>query len=244
MNSDVVCWFFFMLSHNFPRRIAEWGRQQAGRWIGGERATDRKIDMIEWQTGRAWDSRGDKWENQNGVYSSSMSELVCKMKQQNISQFPRCWHTQTNSQHEALKSALCMKHGVTHVAWVISRASVAGTQMAMDTLNTAWTRGRCGLWWRFADRTTPSVNTWQPVFNFLLSCRNCGWRHMGAVYRTTVIAWRMDICVMCMNRSGLGTYCGSNISETNGSATTVKPCILDKALSDFRRKLSAKMPKP
>lgn len=67
------------------------------------------------------------------------------MKQQKISQFPLCRHAQTNTLHGALKSALCMKHSVTHVAWVLSVASVAGAQMAMDILATAPPRGRCGL---------------------------------------------------------------------------------------------------
>lgn len=152
--SRSVCSSFFMLSLNYSRRAAEWERQQAGRWRGGERERDREIDMMEWQTGRESGSGEEKWERQNGVYSSNMSELVCKMKQQKkkkSTNFHSADTPKTNTLHGALKSALCMKHGVTHVAWVLSAASVAGAQMAMDILATAPPRGRCGLRWRFTD---------------------------------------------------------------------------------------------
>lgn len=42
----------------------------------------------------------------------------------------------------------------------------------------------------------------------------CGSRHTGVSCRNTVAVRRMDICTVGMKRSGLGAYCGSNISET------------------------------
>lgn len=42
----------------------------------------------------------------------------------------------------------------------------------------------------------------------------CGSRHTGVGRGKVVAMWRMDICTVCMKRSGLGAYCCSNISET------------------------------
>lgn len=47
-----VCSSFFILSLNYSRRAAQRARQQAGKWRGRQTATDRKTDMMEWQTDR------------------------------------------------------------------------------------------------------------------------------------------------------------------------------------------------
>lgn len=164
------------------------------------------------------------------------------MKQQKINQFPLCWHAQTNTLHGALKSALCMKHSVTHVAWVLSAASFAGAQMAMDILATAPPRGRCALWWRFTD-SVGHLSLHDSLFSTSLP-----------------LPWLIETWGGRSEKSGRhvkdGYLCGVHEKVragyllrqqhqwNPGAGTTVKLHIVDKALSDSRRKLSALMPKP
>lgn len=233
-----------MFSLNYSRQGAEWERRRARWWRGGERATGPETDMMERQTGR----EKEKWERQNGVYSSKMSELVCRMKKQKkIKQFPQCWHTRTNTLHGALQSALCMKHSVTYVASVLSAASVTGAQMAVAIFSTAPPSSLL-----MGDVVCDDVllTAWAicqhmtACFQIPLLSHKSGSNHMGVGRGAAMVMGRMDICTVYMKRSGLGTYCGNNITETLEQQRRLNPRIVNKALSDCRRKLSVQTPKP
>ncbi len=136
-----------------------------------------------------------------------------------------------------------MKHGVTHVASVLSVASVAGTQMAMAILATAPPRGRCGLWWRFTD-SVGHLSTHDTLFStsfslpwmWIQTCRGRSRkssRHVKDGYLYGV-----------HEKVRAGRLLRQQHQWNPGAATAVKPRILNKALSDCRRKLSVQTPKP
>lgn len=111
----------------------------------GKRQRDRHDGVTDRQRVRQWgrEMRETEWGLQLQYVRVSLQDEAAKKKKS--TNFHSADTPKTNTLHGALKSALCMKHGVTHVAWVLSAASVAGAQMAMDILATAPPRGRCGL---------------------------------------------------------------------------------------------------
>lgn len=207
----------------------------------GNRRRDRHDGVTDRQRER--ETRETEWGLQLQNVRISLQDEEAKKK---INQFPQCWHTRTNTLHGALQSALCMKHSVTYVASVLSAASVTGhrwqwpSSAPLPQAPYSWE-----MWsvMTFHWQHEPSVNTWQHVFKFL-RCPICGPTHMGVGRGIAMVMWRMDVCMVYMKRSGLGTYCGSNITETLEQKRRQNPRIVNKALSDCRRKLSVQTPKP
>lgn len=131
-----------------------------------------------------------------------------------------------------------MKHGVTHEVSVLSAASVAGAQMAMAILAAA-PPSSCLMGEVVCDDVLLTVrgssgNTWHRV------CVSVCVTVWGGAFAM----WRMDICTVCMKRSGLGAYCGSNIIETPGRQQRWNPGSSTKLCQGCRRKLSVQTPKP
>lgn len=111
-----------------------------------------------------------------------------------------------------------------------------------------WTSSRLrrlerNVWWCFTD-SVDHLSIHDSLFSTCAFSPNCGLWRAGVGARKAVIMWRMNIRTECMKRSGLGTYCASNMTETLEWQQWWKPCILNTALSDCRRKLSAQTPKP
>ena len=112
-----------------------------------------------------------------------------------------------------------MKHNVTHVASVLSAASVTGAQMAIGILSFA-PPCPCLLGDVVCDDVLLTALTIcqhiKACFQLPLVPLKWGSRQSGRVSgsKKTFILWRMDICIVSLQRSGLGAYCSSNISET------------------------------